>query len=295
MPSDLAYTVTTAQPVENKDSTKALEAFFYTCLHAGPTNCSFAGTSSTTAELRARFDAVDTALKTHPIPVDGSPVPFTWSIFRTFLSIALHTAPYFPVLGGVLAEAEMGGAVGWIPYAMFNVTLVPPAPRPFLDETAPLDGVLSGVCIDAQQGHHGAAGNFDAYLAGMFAAAPAVAPLFADWRLVCSKWAFETENKFPLGHLGQPVKTNGSILVVNNVADPACSLEGAESVVDRFSPSYLVKNNAAGHTTFTASGPCLFGYIYQFFVLGMTPAPGSECAEIDPKLAPFGLQLPATL
>jgi hypothetical protein len=293
VPSDLAYTVSNAHPSSNKDSEKGLEAFFYTCLEAGPANCSFAGASTTTAELRTRYEAIDAKLKAKPIPVEGSPKAFDWSMFRTFLSTALHTAPYFPVLGGVLAEAEFGQAFGWIPYVVFNVTMVPPpALEPTLDESATPEGILTGVCLD--EAHHlESISQFLPYYSSMVAAAPAVAPIFADWRLVCSKWKIDPVNKISPSLLTKKVATSGQFVIINNIADPACSIDGAKSVADRFSPSVIVKNIAAGHTTFAASSPCLFSTIFQYFVLGLVPPPGSECTGIDPQFAPFGLQLPS--
>jgi hypothetical protein len=291
VPSELAYTVSSANPLTIKDAEKSLDAFFYTCLHAGPANCSFAGASTTTAELKARYLAIDESLKTHPIPVAGSPKPFDWSVWRNFLSLALHSGPYFPVLGGVLAEAEIGMALGWIPYVMFNITLVPPPPLPLTDLSTPFEGTLSGVCIDEKHHLHSKS-QFVNYYNEMVAAAPSVAFLFSDWRLVCSKWKIDPANRFPKD-VKDKVSTSGGFLLVNNVGDPSCSLDGAKLMAERFSPSYLVKNNAVGHTTFSASGPCLFATVYQFFVLGITPAAGANCSEIDPTMAPFGLQLPA--
>ncbi|KAH8898880.1 hypothetical protein GQ53DRAFT_878117 [Thozetella sp. PMI_491] len=294
VPSTLAYTVTAAQPSHIQGSERAIEAFFYTCLQS--TDCAFKGSSKNTSDLRARFNSIDAAIKKKALDVPGFPKKFDWSTLHSFLSIAEHAPGYFPVLGGVLAEAEKRTPAGWIPYILANVTGVPP---PTMDQIlagadAPFEGVLSGVAID-EVDHVKNNNDFRNYLESMLAAAPTVGSIFAEWRLIGQKWGIQQANWYsgPFGNVNL-APTGGKVVVLNNVADPASSISSAESVVARFSPSVLVKNNAAGHTTFGALSDCLFGVFYQFFVLDLMPAPGTRCGGIYPNMVPFGVQLPDT-
>ncbi|TDZ16476.1 hypothetical protein Cob_v010779 [Colletotrichum orbiculare MAFF 240422] len=118
--------------------------------------------------------------------------------------------------------------------------------------------------------------------------AASVAPIFADWRLVCSKWKIDPINKPEDSSFGA-VKTRGEIVVLSDVGDPASSIQGAKGVAARFKPSVLVKNLAAGYTSFAAANNCLFGVFYGFFVLSQMPEDGYTCGEV---FAPaFGVQI----
>uniref|UniRef100_L2FQ33 Alpha beta hydrolase fold family n=1 Tax=Colletotrichum fructicola (strain Nara gc5) TaxID=1213859 RepID=L2FQ33_COLFN len=288
-PSSLAYTVTQAQPSQIQDAERGLEAFFYTCLNSTPGTCAFADTSKTTAALRARYTTLEAKLKSKPLSIPGSDKTFDWSALHTFTTTALHAPGWFPVLAGVFAEVENGTAGPAIAGAVSSSLTVPPAPLPLLTEEAPFEGILSGVCIDESQ-HIENTNDFKAYLKNMVAAAPSVAPIFADWRLVCSKWKIDPANRFP-DVSSEPVRAQGKIVVLNGVGDPASSVEDAKSVAARFSPSVLVRNLAPGHTSFVAASNCLFGLFYTFFVLGQMPAEGYTCGHV---FAPaFGVQIPA--
>ncbi|WQF84200.1 Putative alpha/beta hydrolase-1, peptidase S33 tripeptidyl aminopeptidase-like protein [Colletotrichum destructivum] len=286
-PSSLAYTVTTAQPSQIKDAERGLDAFFYTCLHA-PANCSFAGSSTTTAELRSRYTALETKLKTKPLGGTGTDKKFDWSALHSFLTIAIHGPGWFPVLSNVLTEAETGAVGGWIGYVLTSVLHQVPAPLPLLTEDAPFEGILAGVCTDELR-HIKSKDDFESYFKSMTDAAPSVASIFSEWRLVCSKWKIDPVNRLD-DTSGGPVRTQGKFVVLNGVGDPASSVEGAKGVVARFSPGVLVKTLAAGHTSFAATSNCLFGVFYTFFVLGQMPAEGTTCGDLF--TAPFGVQLP---
>lgn len=254
-------------------------------------DCALKGGSTTTAELRDRYEVVDAALKAKPLPVPNSPIKFDWSALHSLLSLSEHNPAFFPVLGGVLAELEAKSPLGWIPYAL-TVLSAPPPPLPLLDESAPFEGILSGVAID-EASHIKNNNDFRHYLQDMLDAAPSVGSIFAEWRLIGQKWSIETINRYSGNFVPVNVSaTNGKFVIVNNVADPAASMVSAENVAGSFTPSGLVKNIAAGHTSFVALSDCLFGVMYQLFVLDILPAPGSSCENI--YAPPFGIQLPLT-
>lgn len=288
-PSELAYTITTAQPVQIHDSERALEAFFYTCLES--TTCDFKGNSTTTAQLRGRYETIDGALKAKALAVSGGSKKFDWSALHKFLSAAEHSPSFFPGLSSLLVELE-AKAPGETASSVLSFLSAPPAPLPLLDESAPFEGILSGVAMD-EANHIKNNNDFRHYLENMLAAAPTVGSIFAEWRLIGQKWKIDTVNRYPGGFGVVDVSaTGGKFVIVNNVADPAASLASAENVASHFTPSSLVKNIAAGHTTFGPLSDCLFGVMYQLFVLDITPAPGFTCENI--YTPPFGVQLPST-
>ncbi|KAK2039439.1 hypothetical protein LZ31DRAFT_587751 [Colletotrichum somersetense] len=200
--SSLAYSVTTAQPSQIKDAERGLDAFFYTCLKAPVGNCSFAGPSTTIADLRSRYNALEAKLKTNALTVKGTD-----------------------------------------------------------KKTPPFEGILAGVCTDERRHLKGNRDEFKWYFKSITEAAPSVAAIYSEWRLVCSKWKI----------------------------DPVDVLEDQDGA--RFSPSVLVKTLAAGHTSFTSISNRLFGVFYTFFVLGQMPAEGTTCGDLFAP--PFGVQLPS--
>ncbi|KAH7027555.1 uncharacterized protein B0I36DRAFT_351072 [Microdochium trichocladiopsis] len=84
------YTTTTAQAKNVEDSNTALSAFLYTCLHAdphGPSPCNFTGSSTTLADIRARFNKIEADLLAKgdaglSVPNFPPEVRFTWSRFK---------------------------------------------------------------------------------------------------------------------------------------------------------------------------------------------------------------------
>lgn len=294
-PADLAYSATTAQSSEVADSNRALDAFFYTCLNAPADNpCNFTGNSTTPAEMQARYRYVDASLRANlgGIAVPGVERKFDWSALQYVVSIALHAPGYFGTLGGVLSEIESGQAAGWIPYVMGSLLYQAPAALPLVDENAPFDGILAGVCTDAGSPLRAGA-DLDAYLAQLRTAAPAVASIFADWALVCSQWGVETVNRYN-GSLGPTdvAGSGGKVVVVNNIGDPASSLKGARSVRDSLQGAVLVETLAAGHTSFVSASGCFYKVVNELFVLGTMPEDGLKCSDIFTP--PFGVQLPTT-
>ena len=73
--------------------------------------------------------------------------------------------------------------------------------------------------------------DFRNYLNAMIAAAPTVAGIFAEWRLVGQKWLISTLNRFP-GTFGSVnlAPTGGKVVVLSNAADPAASGASAAAV-----------------------------------------------------------------
>ncbi|KAK2025372.1 hypothetical protein LX32DRAFT_655536, partial [Colletotrichum zoysiae] len=141
--------------------------------------------STTTADLRSRYSALEAKLKTNALTVKGTDKKFDWSALHTFLTTALHGPGWFPVLGGVLSEVEAGGAGDWIGYVAASVLYHPPAPLPLLTEDAPFEEILAGVCTDERRHLKGNRDEFKSYFKSMTEAAPSVAAIFSEWRLVC--------------------------------------------------------------------------------------------------------------
>ncbi|TEA12727.1 hypothetical protein C8034_v005805 [Colletotrichum sidae] len=207
----------------------------------------------------------------YPSSVPGIDKKFDWSALHKFLTLSLHGPGWFPLLAGVFAELEAGTAGPAISGALASALNPAPASLPLLTEDAPFDGILSGVCLDEAR-HIRSKGEFQTYFKSMTDSAASIDPI----------------NKPEDSSFGA-VKTKGKIVVLSDVGDPASSIQGAKGVAARFKPSVLVKNLAAGYTSFAAANNCLFGVFYGFFVLSQMPEDGYACGEV---FAPaFGVQI----
>jgi hypothetical protein len=292
----LALTTTTGVISQIQDSSKALQAFFYTCLQAGKSVCAFAASSTTTAQLSSRYAALDESLKKRSLKVTGFPDGFDWSHLHSLVSAALHSpSELFPLLSDVLTEAENKKPQTAIPFVLAN--LVTGSPQPTLAETLAgtgthWEGILSGVAIDGATKLK-TDNDYRHYRDDLLAAVPTTGPVFASWRLAQMYWQIETINRAPANLTSGVVNLSaggGKVVVMANVADPAASIAAAESVASKFSPSVIIKNLGAGHTSFQTLNGCFFGIIYQLFVLDLLPDPSNPCDGLFAP--PFGVQLP---
>lgn len=190
----MAYDSSFAQVEGTKDAEKGLDAFFYLCFTAGKANCAFLGNSTTTQQLKKRYQKIDDSLRTKPLAVQGFK-PFDYSSLHRFLNVALHEASWFPFLAGVLGEVESGQAAGWIQAAQSAISS-PPAKLPLLDSSPAFEALVTGVCLD-ERNHVRSLREFINYLARMLAKLPSIGAIFADFRLTCMEWRIRPVNVFP--------------------------------------------------------------------------------------------------
>ncbi|KXJ85066.1 hypothetical protein Micbo1qcDRAFT_181126 [Microdochium bolleyi] len=295
-PASLSYTSTTAQAYAIQDADKALTAFLYICLKAdpkGPTPCNFTGASTTLADIRGRFDKIEADLKRRTdggIAVQGFERRFDWSVFKYVESLPLFVPALFPVLAGVLSELESGQYAGFVPFALANFTYQPVPPLPMLTEDPTFDGLLAGACIDATKPPRTRA-QFDAYYADLEQRVPSVAPLFAGAPLTCKSWGVRTVNRCCGPYAADIGKHGGKVVILNNVADPASSVENARRIRDSFKgAAAVVESVVAGHTSFVATSDCLNKVIFEFFATGTVPKDGLRCEGAHAQA--FGVPLP---
>ncbi|KAF2733990.1 hypothetical protein EJ04DRAFT_604111 [Polyplosphaeria fusca] len=215
--SDVDYTISDIQPDTVVDAELNFEAFFITCNAAGAT-CSFKNSSTSVAQLKTRFYAIDKKIKTKPVSSPGFK-PFGWSEFHRFLQVVLlDSGVFFPALGDLLVDLEAGVAGAGIGFA--NAVLYsPPPPLPPLDETPPFEHLQAGICIDAANVPRSPKA-FDTYLAAMLKTSPNVGAVFAQAYLYCTEWNIKPVNRFPLEKFNKSClsKITGKILYISKSA-----------------------------------------------------------------------------
>jgi pimeloyl-ACP methyl ester carboxylesterase len=116
--------------------------------------------------------------------------------------------------------------------------------------------------------------------------AQAVAPYF--WQSIekswveCAKWPVPSSPG-----AGQAIRAPGTptMLLVNNIYDPATPVIWARQVHGQLANSILVTNIGAGHV-FYQLGSCTHNVVDSFLISGAKPAPGTTCHDNDPALAP---------
>lgn len=208
----MAYTIVDNQPDSVVDAELAIEAFFITCNAVGATACPFKGTSTTAAQLKSRYTAIEKKVKEKPITNPGFG-PFDYSAFHRFLSFVVQdSGVFFPRFGDLLVELEAGkpgAAMQWASGALF----APPPPLPPLDQTPPFDHLQAAMCIDADNVN---SLKFDKYLENMIKTSPAIGGLFAQSTLYCTEWKIKPVNRFPMEKLNKfcGSKISGKILYI---------------------------------------------------------------------------------
>jgi pimeloyl-ACP methyl ester carboxylesterase len=100
--------------LSNQGSADTLEAFLEECAAAGVARCAFAGPS--TAETRAKFDALMDRLRTSPAILIGPAGTLTvsYSLVIGFVFRALYQTPIWPILAQALQQLDEGDAVAFL-------------------------------------------------------------------------------------------------------------------------------------------------------------------------------------
>ncbi|KAF2834570.1 hypothetical protein M501DRAFT_1061629 [Patellaria atrata CBS 101060] len=285
--SDLQYTVSDDQPSTVVDSELALDGFFTTCVAAGPEACPFLGNSTTPAQLRRRYEAIDRKFKRASIPNAPYP-PFDYSALHNFVGTALGDSfTFFPQLAGLLAELEAGQA-GPATGAASAIIYAEPAPLPPLGIDPPFDLIIAGVCMDPSNVGLKNNRDFQRYLDRMLATSPAVGGIVAQNTLFCSEWKVKPINVFPRKLLSNfcGTKIAGHILYISNTADYITPLDSAIYMKTRFfkNKATNIIDHAVGHTAISTGAlsgnqgyPSLgvFDIIFRFFNLNQIPTQGS--------------------
>lgn len=293
--SDIAYTIIDNQPDSIVDAELDIEGFFITCAAAGNDACPFLGSSTTAAQLKSRFSAIDKKLKEKSVVNPGFK-PFDYSAFHRFLTVVVQdSGTWYPRLADLLVDLEAGKQGPGLQYVSGVVFANPPSLPP-LDATPPFEQIQAAICIDAATVSKNSK-DFDRYLASMIKTSPSVGGVLAQTNLYCTEWNVKPANRFPVHQVQsyRPSQFAGKVLYVSNTADPFCPLDSAYYMKSRYfkDKATIAIDHAAGHTSIvqgTLSGltgfPSLgiFDIIYRFMNLEQTPASGSVYL---PDLPPF--------
>ncbi|KXS14037.1 hypothetical protein M427DRAFT_33461 [Gonapodya prolifera JEL478] len=103
-----AQTYVSQLPNDQISVRNAIKDFAQLCCEAGPSACSFGGTSKSAADIEARFDALHKTAFSKLVVASG--VPISSSIMSSFLWTFFTVPPTWPLVSALIAGLEAGDA-----------------------------------------------------------------------------------------------------------------------------------------------------------------------------------------
>jgi pimeloyl-ACP methyl ester carboxylesterase len=249
-----------------------LNAFLQECDKAGVEKCPFAKDGPATK----KWDALLERLKQEPITFkgqDGKTVTVTYAgLLRLVLGVLYAPANQWGILGSALENVSSKASA---PAAMASMATL----RRLADEAAPFDDSFNAVtCVDTDNPSDPRAWRKAADRDGR-----KIGPISQPWvwdSLPCATWPVKDDAQYK----GPWDKhTSATILVVNNLFDPATPYETAVSLSQQLDEARLLTVAGYGHVSYGQS-TCSRSAIDQYLIAGTLPPEGSIC---DSDIKPF--------
>ncbi|KXS10649.1 hypothetical protein M427DRAFT_159014 [Gonapodya prolifera JEL478] len=275
-----AQTYVSQLPNDQISVRNAIKDFAQLCFEAGPSACTFAGASTSAADIEARFDALHkTAFRT---PVVASGVPISSSILSSFLWNFFTVPPTWPLVSALIAGLEAGDAS-----ALLNVLVTSAGSAP-ANRSAPAVGLRSlssmGLtCVD------NAPTNlvplmYVQNLVANLTVAQQTPWLGADLGVLSFCRNFGSKRpKLPNVGVSKITDTdcllaehNTTILIVNGIHDSSTPLKSAQHLRTMLPrSSRIATRGGPGHTTISFPSLGLAKTVANYFRTGALPPDGA--------------------
>ncbi|KAJ7194989.1 TAP-like protein-domain-containing protein [Mycena pura] len=263
--------------IEASETDAVLQAFFDSCVAAGPTLCAFY--EPTAAQIADRLAALTASVRAKPVPVI-TPASYglvDYSLLRTTL-FGSFRFPYstWPTLARGLAALEGGDGT-----ALFAMSAEPPFQCDCTggtNSTAPNSGNLNDAGTAFKCGDTVEVMDTIDELTEFYeniAKISQFAEFTAVERASCEGWKVHREGRF-LGPVSA-ANTSFPLLLVTTSADPLAPKEGALKTLAGFPGSVLLTQDSPGHTSLTTTSLCTLGFFRQYLLNGTLPKPGTVC------------------
>ncbi|EJC98089.1 alpha/beta-hydrolase [Fomitiporia mediterranea MF3/22] len=266
-----------------RDTDKALQVFYQSCVAAGPSKCPLYENS--TSLVQARVERVLNKLKSAPIPVYGSlfdaPIEFSvidYGVVRNVILVILYN---LHALGRFLAETlsdlEDGHAdllhfisVRRVFDQLMKCDCPAPgeAPAPFSGFYETTYSIACGDAVDRDDDLESVRQAFDE-MAKMSSFAP-------SWPhgVACAVWELRSKERFN-GSFEQT--TSHPLLLIGNTADPVTPVWNAHKVSKWFKDSVVLTQDSPGHCSIAAASLCTIKAVQDYFIDGTLPEEGKVC------------------
>jgi pimeloyl-ACP methyl ester carboxylesterase len=235
------------------------------CVNRG--GCPMGATQSAAV---ANYDALISQLQSSPLP-DPSGGTLTGDDVTGIVSHALYTERAWPALWTILGALINGSR---------DLTNVGALAAALGGQTGGDQSFPAIFCLTIPQGQRTVAAAQQAGRLAL-AAAPRFGGFVESARDTCALWPVSSP-----ADAGQPISAPGTptILLVNNVYDPATPLVWAQQVHADLADSVLVTNVAGGHG-FYGLGACTNGVVDNFLISFSKPVAGTTCHDRNPLVA----------
>jgi pimeloyl-ACP methyl ester carboxylesterase len=261
--------------LSNQGSADTFGAFLEECAAAGVARCAFAAPS--TAETRAKFDALLDRLRTSPAMLIGpaGTLTVTYSLVLDSVFQLLYQPPTWAIVAQALQQLDEGDTVG------FLTALEAFGGPPPTEYHNPNEARSASNCVDTDNPADPAR-----YLAMARAAeerTPDFGALWTYMSLPCPFWPAQDADRYR-GPWDAP--TSAPLLLLSRRFDPATPHGGAVAASHTLANARLLTIDGWGHGYYLAGrSTCADEATAAYFIDRQLPAAGAICPEDAP---PFG-------
>jgi pimeloyl-ACP methyl ester carboxylesterase len=272
-----------------RDTEKTMNAFYTSCLAAGPEQCPLATNASSADDVEERVQKITKSLYHHPIALTtpSGPELFTYTDMKGTIFGALYTpALAFGPLAQILAAVERRGGDILKQFAMVlhdqHVYSCRTDPLDNLESGVPQEAILCGDGVDQSALDQDTFENYWTLLRGI---SPSAGSFWSMLKMKCAAWPIKA-----MYRLGDDEKfganTSHPILFISNTADPVTPLRSGRIMAKLFPGSALLVQDSAGHCSSSTPTPCTMKAIREYFQTGVLPHEGTVCI---PPASPLSL------
>jgi pimeloyl-ACP methyl ester carboxylesterase len=255
-----------------------LNAFFQECDRIGPSKCALAEGGP----AAAKWDELLSVVKKGPITLTGSDGKTLTITYGALLRAVLGSL-YAPAnsWGGLANDLAVVASRASAPAAMASFSRL----QRLADEATPFDDSFNAVtCVDSDNPK-----DPRVWRRAADRDRTKIGPIAEPWvwdSLYCATWPVKDDAQYR-GPWNK--HTSATILVVNNLFDPATPYETAVSLSKELDEARLLTVAGYGHVSYGQSG-CARAAVDQYLVDGALPPEGSIC---DSDIKPFDAPPPA--
>ncbi|KAK1143345.1 hypothetical protein N8T08_006873 [Aspergillus melleus] len=266
------------------DTDAAYQGFFDFCFKAGKEKCSFWGSSP--QNISDRVDKILTGLRYNPIPIPSRescdiPILATYSNLKTLLMQVLYDPlSNFPLLADILAGLEKGNTAAYS-LVVTSGSVLPFNPCNNGTVGSTQDSPVLIECVDGHGGHK--VQNISQYgnwVKALNSKSDFLGEVFATSSGAASCRSVDTtppEAGRIHGSILDRKNTSFPILFLSRVTQPPPSENIAYKMSSVFPGSVVLKQDAAGHTTFVSASDCLLENVQASLTVGQLPAANTTC------------------
>ena len=253
--------------LSNQGSADTFAAFLEECAAAGVARCAFAGPS--TAETRAKFDALMDRLRTSPAILIGpaGTLTVTYSLVVAVVFELLNAAPTWPLLAHALQHLDEGDTVGFLT-AIYAFGGPPPT-----EYDNAFEALRASNCVDTDNPTDPA--RYPAMARAADERTPYFGAMWTNFGLPCAVWPAQDADRYR-GPWDAP--TSAPILLLSRRYDPATPYSSGVAASHTLANARLLTIDGWGHGYHVAGrSTCADEAMAAYVIDGLLPAAGTIC------------------